>query len=208
MSLSLHQPLPLSLCHCQPAQLVVVTTTYTMHKSCINLYLNLYHQSMHQPCTKLVLTICINKSASQHNLSQQHVSSISSTKSDLFTKINHQENSQPYVQYHQDVHESRLFTNINKMYHNQDVLIKVYTYIYATSSINHVPTILLASASNNVPSMYQSCINYRSSYDSSRCTNITIPYTSYIYQLINYVSQYVTQPYAKYIHQDIQQIGL
>jgi hypothetical protein len=99
-------------------------------------------------------------------------------QSDLFTKINHRDNSQPYAQYHQDVHQPRLLTNINKMYHNQDVLLKVYQVIYATSSINHVPTILLASASNNVPNMYQSHINYRSNYDSSRCTNITIPYTS------------------------------
>ena len=37
-----------------------------------------------------------------------------------------------------------------------------YQYKYATSSINHVSRILLASASNHVPSMYQSCIKYSS----------------------------------------------
>jgi hypothetical protein len=34
--------------------------------------------------------------------------------------------------------------------------------MYATSSINHVSTILLTSSSNHVPSMYQACINYSS----------------------------------------------
>jgi hypothetical protein len=97
------------------------------------------------------------------------------------------------------VHQPRLLTNINKMYHNQDVLLKVYQYIYATSSINHVPTILLAIASNNVPSMYQSCINYRSNYDSSICTNITISYTSCMCQLINYMSQHLPNIYLNHI---------
>jgi hypothetical protein len=141
------------------------TSASTMQKTCTN---------------KLYQHKCINYA--QHNLYQQPVSSISSTKSDLFTKINHQDNSQPYAQYHQDVHQPRLLTNINKMYHNQDVLLKVYPCIYATSSISHMPIILLPSASNNVPSMYQSCINYRSSYDSSRCTNITIPCTNHVHQ--------------------------
>jgi hypothetical protein len=179
LSLSLNQPLPLSLCHCQPVtcQPVQPVTCHNnlyhasiMHQpvpqpctinQCINhaptLYLNLYHQQVHQPCTNTTCTTMSQQN--NNNLSQQHISSISSTKSDLLTKINHQDNSQPYAQYHQDVHQPRLLTNINKMYHNQYVLLKVYQYIYATSSINHVPTILLASASNNVPSMYQSCIN-------------------------------------------------
>jgi hypothetical protein len=62
----------------------------------------------------------------------------------------------------------------------QDVPQSRYPYTYATSSINHVPMILLASASNNVSSLYQSCINYRSSYDSSIMYNIT---TSSTHQL-------------------------
>jgi hypothetical protein len=96
----------------------------------------------------------------------------------IFTNINHRENSKPYEKYHQDVHQPILLTKIKNMYHNQDALLKVYQVIYVTSSINHVPTILLESASKNLPNMYQSCINYRSKYDSSRFTNITIPYTS------------------------------
>jgi hypothetical protein len=44
----------------------------------------------------------------------------------------------------------------------QHVILIIYQDKYATSSINHVSTILLTSASNHVPSMYQSCINYPS----------------------------------------------
>jgi hypothetical protein len=66
--------------------------------------------------------------------------------------------------------------NLNKMNYNQDV----FPYMYAISTINHVLTILLASASNNVPNMYQSCINYRSRCDSSMMYNIT---TSSTHQL-------------------------
>jgi hypothetical protein len=80
----------------------------------------------------------------------QTITTLSSTTSYLFTKINHQNKSQPYAQYHQDVHQPRLLTNINKMYHNQDVLLKVCSCIYSTSSINQLPT-------RNVPSIYQSC---------------------------------------------------
>jgi hypothetical protein len=75
---------------------LVLSTMYINHSH------NLYHHK------------CINYA--QHILSQQPVTSTSSTKSDLFTKINHQDNSQPYAQYHQDVHQPRLLTNINKMY--------------------------------------------------------------------------------------------
>jgi hypothetical protein len=70
-------------------------------------------------------------------------------------------------------------TNHNTTTHNhhqdQYVLLIIYQYKYATSSINHVSTILLTSASNYVQSMYQSCINY----DSSICTNI-INYTPHV----------------------------
>jgi hypothetical protein len=42
------------------------------------------------------------------------------------------------------------------------VLLRIYQDKYATSSIDDVSTILLTSASNHVPSMYQSCIKYTS----------------------------------------------
>jgi hypothetical protein len=114
---------------------------------------------MHQTCT-------INMS--QTNLSQQHVSSILSTKSDLLTKINHQYKSQRCA-------STKHNTTTHNHHQDQYVLLIIYQYKYATSSINHVSTILLTSASNHVPSMYQSCINY----DSSRCTNI-INYTPHV----------------------------
>jgi hypothetical protein len=124
---------------------------------------NLYHEQVHQPCTKPVQITCPN------NLSQQPVSSILSTKSDLLTKINHQDNSQRCAS-----------TNHNTTTHNhhqdQYVLLIIYQYKYATSSINHVSTILLTSASNHVPSMYQSCINY-----SSTMTHQYVPTSSTIH---------------------------
>jgi hypothetical protein len=106
---------------------------------------------------------CIN------NLSQQLVSSILSTKSYLLTKINHQDNSQRCAS-----------TNHNTTTHNhhqdQYVLLIIYQYKYATSSINHVSSILLTSASNHVPSMYQSCMNY-----SSTMTHQDVPTSSTIH---------------------------
>jgi hypothetical protein len=96
---------------------------------------------MHQTCT--------------NNLSQQPVSSILSTKLDLLTKINHQNNSQRCS-------STKHNTTTHKHHQDQYVILIIYKYKYATSSINHVSTILLTSASNHVPSMYQSCINYPS----------------------------------------------
>jgi hypothetical protein len=56
------------------------------------------------------------------------------------------------------------------------VLLIIYQYKYATSSINHVSTILLTSASNHVQSMYQSCINY-----ASTMTHQDVPTSSTIH---------------------------
>jgi hypothetical protein len=191
------QPYP-----CQPC---------TCHITMICLNLPCICKEMHQPCTKTMYQHkCINYA--QHNLSQQLC--LSTYLINLINQIRsiHQDQSPRQLSTICTI-SPRCASTKTTHKHQQDVpqsrcASKSIPYIYATSSINHVPTILLASASNNVPSMYQSCINYRSSYDSSRCTNITIPYTSCMCQLINYMSQYVTQPYAKYIHQDIQQIGL
>jgi hypothetical protein len=61
------------------------------------------------------------------------------------------------------------------------VFVIIYQYKCATSSINHVSTILLKSASNHVPSMYQSCINY-----SSTITHQDVPTSSTIHLM--YVS--------------------
>jgi hypothetical protein len=120
-----------------------------VHQPCTKPVQNLYHEQVHQPYTKPVQITCHN------NISKQPISSILSTKSDLLTKINHEDNSQRCAS-----------TNHNTTTHNhhQDhyVLLIIYQYKYAKSSINLVSTILLTSVSNHVPSMYQSCINYSS----------------------------------------------
>jgi hypothetical protein len=129
--------------------------------------INLYQSTctinhVHRPvttCMKKLALInlyyhkCINYT--QEIMSQQPITSNSSTKSYILTKINHQDKSQPYAHYHQYVHHLRILTNINKMYQDQNFLLKVYQVIYDTSSIKYVPTILLASAPSNVPNMYQ-----------------------------------------------------
>jgi hypothetical protein len=120
---------------------------------------------MHQTYTKPVQPVTTTR---PNNLSQQPISSILSTKSDLLTNINHQDNSQRCAS-----------TNHNTTHnHHQDqyVLLIIYQYKYVTSSINHVSTILLTSSSNHVPSMYQSCINY-----SSTMTHQDVPTSSTIH---------------------------
>jgi hypothetical protein len=142
------QPVPITLTMHQPfINLYLNLYHKQVNQPCTNLYLNLYHEQVHQPCTKPIRITCYN------NLSQQLVSSILSTKSDLLTKINHQDNSQRCAS-----------TKHNKKTHNhhpdQYVLLIIYQDKYATSSINHVSTIILKRFSNHVPSMYQSCIKY------------------------------------------------
>jgi hypothetical protein len=123
---------------------------------------------------------------------KQLVSSISSTKSDLLTKINHQDNSQSYAQCHQDVHQPRLLTNINKMYQYQYVLLILYQVMYTTSSINHVSTILLA-CTNHVSTIDQTMTHqvvptspYHTPHvcanSSTICLNMYPTCTSTIYQ--------------------------
>ena len=184
-----------------------IVTTYTnnlfQYVPYINLYLNPYHKQVHQPCTRPIQITCHN------NLFKQPI-----TTTCLINIINqiistHQDQSPRQISTICTISPRRPLTKNIPTTHNhhwdQYVLLIIYQYKYAISSINHVSTILLESASNNVPSMYQSCINYRSNYDSSVCTNITISYTSCMCQLINYMSQHVSQPYTKYIYQYNQQ---
>jgi hypothetical protein len=51
----------------------------------------------------------------------------------------------------------------NMMNYNQDVI----SYMYAISTIKHVPIILLEGASISVPKVYQTCINYMNITTSS-----------------------------------------
>jgi hypothetical protein len=104
---------------------------------------------MHQTCT--------------NNMSQQHVYQTTC----LINLINQitKENSMCINQDNTKTHN-----------HHQDqyVLLIIYQYKYATSSINHVSTILLTSASNHVPSMYP-CIM------SSTMTHQYVPASSTIH---------------------------
>jgi hypothetical protein len=96
---------------------------------------------MHQTCT--------------NNMSQQPVQT--TCLINLINQIisNHQDNSQICASTHHN-------TTTHNHHQDQCVLIIIYQYKYSTSSIKHVSKILLTSASNHVPSMYQSCINYSS----------------------------------------------
>jgi hypothetical protein len=146
----MHQPVP------QP---VINLYHKQVHQPCTNLY----HQRVHQPCTKPLRITYPN------NLSQQPISLILSTKSYLLMNINHQDNSQRCA-------STKNNTTTHNHIQDQYVLLIIYQYKYATSSINHVSTILLTSASNHVPSMYQSCINY-----ASTMTHQDVPTSSTIH---------------------------
>jgi hypothetical protein len=155
-----------------------------VQQPCTNLYLNLYYKKVHQPCTKIVQITCHN------NLSQ-----ILSTKSDLLTKINHQDNSQICA-------STKHNTKNHNHHQDQYVLLIIYQYKYATSSINHVSTILLTISPNHVPSMYQSCNNY-----SSTMTHQDVPTSSTIhlmyvpnYQLLLVSTMYLTCTSTKITH--------
>jgi hypothetical protein len=141
-----------------------------VHQPCTKPVQNMYHEQVHQPCTKPVQITCITTTC-PNNLSQQPVSTILSTKSDQY----HQEIRST----HQDNSQRCASTNHNTTTHNhhqdQYVLLIIYQYKYATSSINHVSTILLTSASNHVPSMYQSCIT------TSTMTHQDVPTSSTIH---------------------------
>jgi hypothetical protein len=114
-----------------------------------------------------------------NNLSKQPI-----TKTCLINLINqirstHQDQSPRQLSTICTISPICLSTKHNTTTHNhhqyQYVFLIIYQDKYATSSINHMSTILLTSASNHVPSMYQSCIND----DSSRCTSI-INYTPHV----------------------------
>jgi hypothetical protein len=98
----------------------------------------------------------------QHNLSQQPV--ISTCLINLINQIRsiHQYQSPRQLSTICKI-SSRCASTKTTHKHQQDVP----QSRCVTSSIIHMPILLLPSASDNVPSMYQSFINYRSSYDSS-----------------------------------------
>jgi hypothetical protein len=94
-----------------------------------------------------------------------------------FNYIIHTSTSAPNMYHHlYQASTSTMHQYHDKMNYNQ----YVSSCMYSISTIHHVPIILLVGASNHVPTMYQSCINYRSSYNSSMMYNMT---TSSTHQL-------------------------
>ena len=128
---------------------------------------------MHQPCTKPVQITCHNK------LSKQPITTTCLINIINQIRYTHQDQSPRQISTICTISPTctsmKHITTTQNHHQYQYVLLIIYQGKYATSSINHVSTILLTSASNHVPSMYQSCINY----DSSRCTNI-INYTPHV----------------------------
>jgi hypothetical protein len=118
-----------------------------MRKTCTN---NLYNSLSKQPITTTV-------------------SSILSTKSDLLTKINHQDNSQRCA-------STKHNTTTHNHHQDQYVLLIIQVcYIIHKPCVNNTTNKCLQPCTKYVPIMYQLLINY----DSSRCTNI-INYTPHV----------------------------
>jgi hypothetical protein len=123
---------------------------------------------MHQTCTNNMSQQLV-QTTYHNNLSHQSYQPNQ-------IKINHQDNSKICA-------STKHNTTTHNHHQDQYVFLIIYQYKYVTSSINHVSTILLTSASNHVPSMYQSCINY-----SSTMTHQDVPTSSTIHLM--YVSTY------------------
>jgi hypothetical protein len=113
---------------------------------------------VHQPCTKPIQITCHN------NLSKKPI-----TTTCLINLINqirstHQHQSPRQLSTICSISlrcaSNKDITTTHNHHQDQYLLLIIYQDKYATSSINHVSTILLTSPSNNVPTMYQSCINY------------------------------------------------
>jgi hypothetical protein len=94
---------------------------------CKTCHVNLYQKPVTTYTKQPVPTICNN------NLINQ--------KLDLITKTNHQNNSQPYAQYHQDVHQTKLLITTHN-HHPHMPLQSMYqsqpsTNLYHNKCINH-----------------------------------------------------------------------
>jgi hypothetical protein len=133
------------------------------HVPYINLYLNLYHKQVHQPCTKPVQITCHN------NLSKQPI-----TTTCLINIINqirstHQDQSPRQLSTICTISprcaSTKHITTTHNHHQDQYVLLIIYQDKYATSSINHVSTILLTSAQ-----LYTSCMCQLINYLSQPCT--------------------------------------
>jgi hypothetical protein len=119
--------------------------------TCTSTCTNLNHEQVHQPCTKPVQITVHNNMSKQPITTNCLINIINQIRS------NHQDQS-PRKLSKMCINQHN--TPTHNHHQDQYVLLIIYQDKYATSSINHVSTILLTSASNHVPSMYQSCIKY------------------------------------------------
>jgi hypothetical protein len=121
------------------------------HVPYINLYLNLYHKQMHQPCTKPIQITCHN------NLPKQPV-----------INMYHKQVHQPCTNlYHQRVHQlcTKYVLIMHQIHINYDSSI-------CTNIINDTPHVCANSSTtclNHVPNMY---LNQNPSSISSSKTNL------------------------------------
>jgi hypothetical protein len=142
-----------------------------VHQPCTNLYLNMYHEQMHQPCTKPIQITCHN------NLSKQPITTTCLINIIDQIRSTHQDQS---PRNSQRCASTKHNTTTHNHQQDQYVLLIIHKYKYATSSINHVSTILLTSASNHVPSMYQSCINYASTMTQQDVPTLSTIHLMYV----------------------------
>jgi hypothetical protein len=165
-------------CNSQMSMTILTATRRLPQTHPVSLSLSLFLSNCHYHVNLYQQQTTCTKQPAPNNLYQtmyqQSVPIISSTKPDLITKTNHQNNSQPYAQYHQNVHQPRLLT------HQLDVL----CHIIHKPSANNTTSKFLQQCTKHVPIMCQLHINY----DSSRYTNI-----------INYMSQHVPNMYLNHI---------
>jgi hypothetical protein len=141
--------------NCTKQLLTTYTNNMCQRVPYINLYLNLYHKQVHQPCTKPIQITYHN------NLSKQPI-----TTTCLINIIGqiistHQDQSPRQLSTICTISPRCTSTKYNTTTHNyhqdQYVILIIYQNKYATSSINNVSTILLTSSSNNIP-----CTNHAS----------------------------------------------
>jgi hypothetical protein len=142
---------PLSHYHCEiycckpiPINLHQTTRTNNLcqYVPYINLYLNMYHKQVHQQCTKPV------KITYQNNLSKQPITTTCLINLKNQIRSTHQDQSPRQL-------SKMCITTTHNHHQDQYMLIIIYQDKYATSSINHVSTILLISAFNHVPISHQ-----------------------------------------------------
>jgi hypothetical protein len=149
--------------YCKPVPINLHQTT-CIDNLCEHVpYINLYHKKVHQPCTKPVQITCHN------NLSKQPITTTSLINLINQIRSTHQDQSPRQLSTICTISprcaSTKHVTTTHFDQQDQYVLLIIYQYKYATSSINHVSTILLTSAQ-----LYTSCMCQLINYLSQPCT--------------------------------------